>query len=60
MTVYSYISSTFGLRTESMGGALCSKPMISQFSYDFIVIFFSTFRLRTESVGGALSDFLSQ
>ena len=24
------------LHTESMGGALCPKPMISQFSYEYL------------------------
>ena len=36
MTIYSNISSTFRLRTDSMGGAWCFKPMISQFSYDYL------------------------
>ena len=38
MTIYSHISSTFRLRTESMGGAWCPKPMISQFSYEYLQI----------------------
>ena len=38
MTIYSNISSTFRLRTESMGGAWCPKPMISQFSYEYLQI----------------------
>ena len=36
--IYSNFSSTFRLGTESMGGAWCPKPMISQFSYEYLQI----------------------
>ena len=39
MSIYSFFFFLiFRLRTESMGGAWCPKPMISQFSYEYLQI----------------------